>query len=65
MAGRSWSSLASPKAARSIQSISTSTKNALTIPIVPIGGVDQLFAAFEFFGNAAADIIRAFEPPLT
>jgi len=36
----------------------------LTIPIVPIGGVDQLFAAFEFFGNAAAEIIRASEPPL-
>jgi hypothetical protein len=36
-----------------------------TIPIVPIGGVDQLFAAFESFGNAAADIIRASEPPLT
>jgi hypothetical protein len=35
----------------------------LTIPIVPIGGVDQLFAAFESFGNAAADIIRASEPP--
>ena len=36
----------------------------LTIPIVPIGGVDQLFAAFESFGNAAAEIIRASEPPL-
>ena len=35
----------------------------LTIPIVPIGGVDQLFAAFKSFGNAAADIIRASEPP--
>ena len=35
----------------------------LTIPIVPIGGVDQLFAAFEFIGNAAAEIIRASEPP--
>ena len=30
---------------------------------IPIGGVDQLFAAFESFGNAAADIIRASEPP--
>jgi len=36
----------------------------LTIPIVPIGGVDDLFAAFESLGNAAADIIRASEPPL-
>jgi len=35
----------------------------LTIPIVPIGGVDQLFAAFESFGNAAAEIIRASETP--
>ena len=38
-------------------------QKCLTIPIVPIGGVDQLFAAFESFGNAAADIIRASEPP--
>jgi len=30
---------------------------------IPIGGGDQLFAAFESFGNAAADIIRASEPP--
>jgi len=35
----------------------------LTIPIVPIGGVDELFAAFESFGNAAADITRASQPP--
>lgn len=35
----------------------------LTVPIVPIGGVDELFAAFESFGNAAADIIRASQPP--
>jgi hypothetical protein len=34
-----------------------------TIPIGPIGGVDQLFAAFA--GTPAADIIRASEPPLT
>ena len=38
-------------------------QKCLTIPIVPIGGVDQLFAAFESFGNAAAEIIRASEPP--
>lgn len=36
----------------------------LTIPIVPIGGVDQLFAVFEFFGNATAEITRATQPPL-
>lgn len=36
----------------------------LTIPIVRLGGVDQLFTAFESLGNAAAAIIRASEPPL-
>lgn len=36
----------------------------LTIPIVPIGGVDQLFAVFEFFANATAEITRATQPPL-
>ena len=38
-------------------------QNRLIIPIVPVGGVDELFALFESFGNAAADIIRASEPP--
>ena len=38
-------------------------QNRLTVPIVPIGGVDELFAAFKSFGNAAADFTRVSQPP--